>query len=142
MLRADATAVLHADATAVLHAYQPQSREQALLRLDFLAHLAAHQDAVLKGGSPAHLTASALVLDESLERVLLTLHRKAGAWFQFGGHMEAGDRGVRAAARREAREESGIESLEVTPAPVDLDRHRLVGDFGSCEEHLDIRYAA
>lgn len=63
-------------------------------------------------------------------------------WFQFGGHLETVDRSVRAAAEREATEESGIVGLRVTPVPVHLDRHVLVGDFGRCREHLDIRYAA
>ena len=47
-----------------------------------------------------------------------------------------------AAARREAREESGIDALEPLARPVQLDRHRLVGSFGTCREHLDVRYAA
>jgi 8-oxo-dGTP pyrophosphatase MutT (NUDIX family) len=63
-------------------------------------------------------------------------------WFQLGGHLEPEDRSVRAAAEREATEESGIPGLRVTPVPVHLDRHVLSGDFGRCREHLDIRYAA
>ncbi len=133
---------LHADAVRVLAAYRAQGREQELLRLDLLSHLGAHPDAVWKSGPPAHLTASCLVLDDALEQVLLTHHRRAGQWFQLGGHLEPSDRGIRAAAAREAREESGIDALRVTPAPVHLDRHRLVGDFGRCAEHLDLRYAA
>jgi len=74
--------------------------------------------------------------------VLLTLHRRARMWFQFGGHLEPADRSVRAAAAREAAEESGLEALRVTPVPVHLDRHVLLGDFGRCREHLDVRYAA
>ena len=73
---------------------------------------------------------------------LLTLHRRANAWFQLGGHLEPGDASLWAAARREAREESGIDALEPLPQPVQLDRHVLVGSFGSCREHLDVRYAA
>lgn len=82
------------------------------------------------------------MLDPSGEQVLLTLHRRADAWFQLGGHLEAGDSSVWAAARREAREESGIDTLEPLPRPVQLDRHRLEGAFGACREHLDVRYAA
>ena len=77
-----------------------------------------------------------------VRQVLLTLHRKANAWFQFGGHLEVGDPTLWAAARREAREESGIDTLEPLPRPVQLDRHTLVGSFGTCREHLDVRYAA
>lgn len=46
---------------------------------------------------------------------VLTHHRKARAWFQFGGHLEAGDASVWEAARREAREESigALEPLQV-----------------------------
>ncbi len=82
------------------------------------------------------------MLDDALSRVLLTHHRRARMWFQLGGHLEPEDRSVRAAAEREATEESGIPGLRVTPVPVHLDRHVLSGDFGRCREHLDIRYAA
>jgi 8-oxo-dGTP pyrophosphatase MutT (NUDIX family) len=95
-----------------------------------------------KQGPPAHFTASCLVLDRTGSRALLTLHRKAGAWFQFGGHFEPGDADSHAAAQREAREESGIATLVVRPEMVQLDRHELSGAFGRCREHLDLRFVA
>ncbi len=139
---AEPTSPLQADCLRVLRAYEPVGPAQEKTRLDMLSHLEAHPDAVWKSGPPAHLTASCVVLDEALEHVLLTHHRRARQWFQFGGHLEPADRGVRAAAEREAREESGIDALRVSLTPVHLDRHRLVGDFGRCAEHLDVRYAA
>jgi 8-oxo-dGTP pyrophosphatase MutT (NUDIX family) len=126
----------------VLHAYQPTDRQQEALRLDYLGFLAEHPDGLWKAGPPGHLTASCLVFDEALDRVLLTHHRRARMWFQFGGHLEPGDRSVRAAAERESAEESGISGLRVTPVPVHLDRHLLVGDFAPCREHFDVRFAA
>ncbi len=95
-----------------------------------------------RGGPSAHLTASVIVLDAARDCALLTLHRRAREWFQLGGHYEPGDASVWHAASREAREESGIARLTVLPDIVQLDRHVLVGEFGRCREHLDIRFAA
>lgn len=133
---------LHADAGALLDGWAAPDVDQDALRRQYLAFLGAHADGVAKAGPPEHLTASCLVLDGSGARVLLTHHRKARQWFQFGGHLEPGDASVWAAARREAREESGLASLEPLPDPVQLDRHVLDGDFGHCREHLDVRFVA
>jgi 8-oxo-dGTP pyrophosphatase MutT (NUDIX family) len=133
---------LREDARALLSGWDAPDAQQEALRVELLEHLDAHEDAMWKQGPPAHLTASALVLNSSLDKVLLTLHAKAGLWLQFGGHFEPQDTSVLAAATREAREESGIAALELFPALVHLDRHRLIASgFGRCREHLDLRYA-
>ena len=88
-----------------------------------------------------HLTASALVVNADRDRVLLTLHPKVGRWLQLGGHCEAGDRTLRDAAGREAREESGIAAVDVSPAPIAVDRH-AVPCAGGMSEHLDVQYLA
>ena len=134
--------LLHEDATRRLSTWRAPNLAQERLRTGYLAHLAAHPDAMSKQGPPAHFTASCLVLDRTGSRVLLTLHKKANAWFQFGGHFEPGDTDAHAAAQREAREESGITTLVARPELVQLDRHRLVGSFGACREHLDLRFVA
>jgi 8-oxo-dGTP pyrophosphatase MutT (NUDIX family) len=133
---------LHDDVVRRLEAWEAPDEQQETLRRDFLDHLHAHPDAVSKAGPPAHLTGSVIVLDEGGGSVLLTLHRRARAWFQFGGHFEPGDDSVWHAATREAREESGIYDISALPEIVQLDRHMLDGDFGRCREHLDIRFAA
>ncbi|WP_353511127.1 NUDIX domain-containing protein [Intrasporangium sp.] len=130
------------DAIARLHAWHPPDPAQERLRQDYLAHLARHADAMARGGPPAHLTGSVIVLDPAGEHVLLTLHQKARRWFQFGGHFEPGDRSMRQGAEREAREESGIDGLVALPEIVMLDRHDLGAAFGRCQQHLDVRYAA
>lgn len=133
---------LRTDAQRVLDAWRAPDAQQEHLRGELLAHCAAHPDAMWKQGPPAHLTASALVLNPSLDKALLTLHAKAGLWLQFGGHFEPGDRSVLAAATREAREESGIDDLGLHPELVHVDRHALLAPgFGRCSEHLDLRYA-
>lgn len=134
--------LLHEDATRQLDGWSAPNAAQERLRAGCLAHLAAHPDAMWKQGPPAHFTASCLVLDPTGTRALLTLHRKARAWFQFGGHFEPGDTDAHSAAQREAREESGITTLVAWPDLVQLDRHQLVGAFGRCREHLDLRFVA
>ena len=130
------------DAQATLATWVAPNAEQERLRTEYAAHLLAHPDAVVREGPPAHLTVGCLVLDGPRERVLLTHHARAHRWFQFGGHLEPGDAGLREAAEREGREESGIDDLVITGDVVHLDRHALPAAFGRCREHLDVRYAA
>ncbi len=137
-----AFARLRADAMARLRDWHAPDAHQAGLREAFLRHLGSHPDAMAKSGPPAHFTASVLVLDEDATSVLLTHHRRARQWFQFGGHYEPGDESIWHAARREGREESGLVTLDVRADIIQLDRHELRGDFGRCREHLDIRFAA
>lgn len=134
--------LLHESATRQLTAWGADDPVQEQLRRSYLAHLAAHPDAMWKQGPSAHFTASCLVLDATGSRALLTLHKKAGVWFQFGGHFEPGDTDPHATAQREAREESGIATLRARPELIQLDRHQLVGSFGRCREHLDLRFMA
>jgi len=133
---------LYDDALALLLSWRAPNQTQEQLRRGFLSALAGDPMAVSKSGPPAHLTASCLVLSPDGGSVLLHLHGRAGMWLQFGGHLEMGDDSIWAAARREAQEESGLDGLEPLPAPIDLDRHALVGNFGHCTEHLDIRFLA
>lgn len=134
--------LLHENAARQLSGWRAPDPAQETLRAGYLVHLAAHPDAMWKLGPPAHFTASCLVLNPTGTRALLTLHKKAKVWFQFGGHFEPGDTDARAAAEREAREESGIASLVARPELVQLDRHLLAGSFARCREHLDLRFVA
>ncbi|TWD74816.1 8-oxo-dGTP pyrophosphatase MutT (NUDIX family) [Kribbella amoyensis] len=131
---------LHQDATDTLTRWTPPDADQAELREHYLRHLAAHEDGLVRSCRPEHLTASALVVDPSTDRVLLTLHRTVGRWLQLGGHCEDGDTTLAGAALREATEESGLTDLRVDPMPLQLSRHLLLA--GGCRDayHLDVQF--
>ncbi|MFC0599629.1 NUDIX hydrolase [Streptomyces palmae] len=129
---------LHQDAARALGEWTAPGPEQDRLRAEYLDHLARYPDGMWRANREAHITASALVLDPSGGRVLLTLHRKLQMWLQMGGHCEPQDVRLADAALREAGEESGIEGLTLLPGgPVRLDRHHT-----PCAWHLDVQYAA
>jgi 8-oxo-dGTP pyrophosphatase MutT (NUDIX family) len=134
---------LHADALAVLRAWTPPTPEQARLHPRFVDHLEGHHDGLRRDCRPDHITASTLVLSHDLSSVLLTLHAKAAAWFQFGGHCEPDDQTLAGAALREAVEESGVSELRHDPEPVQLSDHAVpfCGPDGDVH-HLDVRFVA
>jgi 8-oxo-dGTP pyrophosphatase MutT (NUDIX family) len=137
---------LHQDAVRVLDSWTAPDDRQDLLRRDYLDHLRERSDGVWRSCHPAHITASALVVDAARGRVLLTLHPKVGLWLQLGGHCEPQDATLAGAALREAVEESGIgEGLALfgqSPEPVKLDRHavRCAGRDQPENTHLDVQY--
>ena len=75
-----------ADAVRTLTDWTAPDSAQDQLRRSYLAHLAAHEDAMWRECTAGHITASALVLDAGLRRALLTLHPKVGRLLQLGGH--------------------------------------------------------
>ena len=134
------TGRLHADALSVLGQWEAPSAEAEATRRRFLALLAEGPGVLRRERAGAHVTASALVVDASAERVLLCLHGRVRRWMQLGGHCEAGDPTLAAAALREATEESGIAGLVVGPEPIGLDVHPVRCSAGD-SLHFDVRFA-
>ncbi|HEX7524814.1 MAG TPA: NUDIX domain-containing protein, partial [Gaiellaceae bacterium] len=91
----------------------------------------------------AHFTASAFVIDTAHARTCLIEHVKLGRRLQPGGHVEADDVSLEAAALREACEETALEvELHPTaPRPFDLDIHEIPARPNEpAHVHLDVRY--
>jgi len=132
---------LHADAVRLVEAWTPPTADGATTRHRFLELLAAQPKATRADNPGAHITASALVVNATLDRVLLCLHGRVRRWLQLGGHCEDGDASVAGAALREAAEESGISGLRLHPEPIDLDVHPVNCRNGA-SHHFDIRFAA
>lgn len=134
---------LHADALRTLTGWAAPTPGQERLRAAYVDLLRARPDALSRRCRPDHLTASTLVLSADGGRALLTLHAKAGRWFQLGGHCEPSDATLAGAAAREVAEESGLAGVRLDPVPVHLDAHEVPfcgGQPGT--RHLDVRFVA
>jgi|GEM_PF-915136 len=116
------------------------AEEQGYLQ-EMKAHALA-DDCHLRSRLCAHFTASAWVLDSTLQRVLLIHHNKLQRWLQPGGHLEADDADLIASARREVAEECGLHDLELLREGLfDVDVH-TIPLRGEVPEHLhlDLRF--
>ncbi|HEX2946114.1 MAG TPA: NUDIX hydrolase [Clostridia bacterium] len=91
--------------------------------------------------SAGHITGSAWVVNYNRNKVLLTHHKVLNKWLQTGGHTEEGEN-VKAAAIREAMEESGLTSLKFMSDNIfDIDVHRIPAKGEKPEHyHYDIRF--
>ena len=128
-------------ARQLLEAHTPRDAAQSALRDEILDWMHRHpKNAHRRSCLEGHLTASTLVVDETLESVILLHHKKLGRWLQPGGHCD-GDANLVAVAWREASEETGLENLEIVPRIFDLDIHDIP-EFKDvpAHRHLDSRF--
>lgn len=124
----------------MLTSWQAPDPAQDTLRHAVLAFLAARPDGCRRECVPGHVTGSALVLDHTGTRALLTLHPRFGRWLQLGGHCEDTDPDIVSAALREAAEESGIDDLTIDPLLAALHVHPVTCSLGVPTRHLDMQF--
>ncbi|MBL8512338.1 MAG: NUDIX hydrolase [Betaproteobacteria bacterium] len=89
-----------------------------------------------------HVTASAWVLNAQYTSALLLHHAKLDRWLQPGGHIDGTDISPAHSALREAKEETGLNSLELAPMPLwDVDVHAIPANKNEpAHLHYDLRY--
>jgi 8-oxo-dGTP pyrophosphatase MutT (NUDIX family) len=92
--------------------------------------------------SPGHVTVSGLVYSPASRAVLLVFHARLQRWLQPGGHLESFDRSLVDAARREVREETGID-VQAGPETVlvAVDVHEIPAARGEpAHRHHDLMF--
>ena len=133
--------------TEQLWAYQPSCEQEAADRAMMLTWLNLCPNGIFtRENATAHFTASGLIFNPELNKVLLVHHTIYNAWTWTGGHAD-GERDLLHVALREAREETGIR--EVRPLREDIATldvlpvfgHVKAGVYISAHLHLSVGYA-
>lgn len=103
-------------------------------------------DVLLRKNKIAHLTASSMIFNESMDKVLMIYHNIYESWSWTGGHAD-GDKDLLYVAMKEAREETGVTwvrpltdeilSLDIIPVV----SHEKRGEYIPSHLHLSVAYA-
>jgi 8-oxo-dGTP pyrophosphatase MutT (NUDIX family) len=99
-----------------------------------------------RANQAGHLTASIFVLDHAAQSALLLHHAALDKWLQPGGHIDASDANIAAAALRELQEETGMGMRGVaSPTLFDVDAHPIPARHKSgvhepAHTHYDLRF--
>lgn len=93
-----------------------------------------------------HITASAFIINNEANALLLLKHKALNRWLQPGGHVDRSDSSLMNAALREAEEETGISLADLIPVDLtvfDFDSHFIPENRRKQEPghyHHDIRF--
>ena len=121
--------------------YKPQSKSEKEHKRQIVNFIEKNKIVLGSKNTKGHLTASAWIVNQDINKVLLHHHVAFNKWIQLGGHTEEKEN-IKKAAMREAREESGLTSLKLLSDNIfDLDVHSIPARGQKQEHyHYDIRY--
>ena len=125
-----------------LLAYQPFNEQEEKDREVMLALLDTQPDIFERKNRVAHFTASAWLVNQAHDKVLMIYHNIYHSWAWTGGHAD-GDQDLLHVALKEAREETGITNLKPVSEGIfslemlTVDGHVRVRFLASsCQRHL------
>lgn len=128
-----------------IEAYSPFNEQEARDRALILHALRTQEKIFTRENALAHMTASAWVVNERFDRVLMAYHNIYDSWSWLGGHAD-GERDLLSVALREVREESGVRNVRPADGSIfslevlSVDGHQKRGQYVSSHLHLNVTY--
>lgn len=128
-----------------IKAYEPWNEQEEMDKASILHCLESMPNLFDRVNTIAHMTASAWVVNETRDKVLMVYHNIYNSWSWLGGHAD-GERDLLKVAVKEVREESGL--TDVKPVSKDIyslevltvDGHRKRGKYVSSHLHFNVTY--
>jgi len=124
-----------AEVRAAVLARRPVDARERWSMAEFITRFDPLPHPFTEAADKVHVTASAIVVSEDGQRVLLHEHKRLKIWLQPGGHIDDGELPWDGAVR-EATEETGLPATLGGPELIHVDVHP--GPRG--HTHLDLRY--
>lgn len=128
-----------------LEVYVPCNEQEEKDRELMLHLLKTCPDIFTRENRTAHFTASSWLLNKKHDKVLLIYHNIYRSWAWTGGHAD-GEEDLLSVAKREAMEETGVQSIrEISEGIYSLevltvDGHEKRGAYVSSHLHLNVTY--
>lgn len=125
--------------------YIPSNLQEESDKNIILDYIERYDNVLLRENKIAHITSSGLVLNRSLDKVLMVHHNIYNTWSWTGGHAD-GEKNTLKVAIKEAVEETGVNDIfPLTENIVSLDilpvyGHIKKGKYVSAHIHLSISY--
>lgn len=128
-----------------IEAFQPYNEQEERDKEMILHFLSAGDSVYFRENCGAHMSASAWVVNQTHDKVLMAYHNIYDSWAWTGGHAD-GEMDLLHVAVREAMEETGL--TKVAPVMEDIfsleiltvDGHEKKGVYVSSHQHLNITY--
>jgi len=93
-----------------LEQYIPKCEQEVVDQKLMLAFIRKNDDFLERSNLAAHLTSSAIVINEAMDHVLFAFHNIYQSWAWLGGHND-GNPNTLEVAIQEAKEETGIKTI-------------------------------
>ncbi len=128
-----------------LEAYVPFNEQEKMDKELILSMLKGAENVFTRENVVAHMTASAWIVNESMDRTVMVYHKIYNSWSWLGGHAD-GDEDLLSVALKEAKEESGISHIRpysdeiFSIESLTVDGHEKKGKYVSSHLHLNVTY--